>query len=841
RPDASGKQTALADFSDAKLVVLVFLGTECPIGNAYVPDLVDFRKRYLDKHVQVIGVNSNLSDSAEAIAKHAKEFRIDFPLLVDNEQLAADLAGARRTPEVFVLDQRRAIRYHGRIDDRLGYDFKKDKPLRPDLEEAIKELLADKPVSVSHTELEGCLITRRARLKDEGEITYAKHVAAILQNRCANCHHPGAAAPFSLLTYESARDWSEMIREVVSQRRMPPWNVDPRYGHFSNDLRMTKQEIDVVTAWIDGGSPLGDKKDLPKLREFAENWMIGKPDLILKMPREFTVQATGTVKYQYFVTPTNFKQDRWVQASEARPGNRAVVHHIIAFVRPKGSRRFRGLPAVGGSAPGEEPNIHPEGVGFRIPAGAEIVWQVHYTPTGKVEKDRSEVGLVFCKKPPRRQIKGGGAFNVRFQIPPGASNHRLVSHARFTKDVELLTLMPHMHLRGKDFRYTAHFPDGRKQILLNIPDYDFNWQHRYRFAKPIFLPKGTSIECVAHFDNSANNPANPDPTKTVRWGDQTWEEMMIGWYSHVDALKDEPPTPKPATSESSEKETTAKQETTKPETAAKQETAKQETTKQETTSSKESAAPSGSVKSKTETGSILKRVYDFKEAGKEMEYALYLPKDHDASKSYPLIVALHGLYSNPRQILGYPGFTKRAEKHGYVLVAPMGYNNRGWYGSRGKGGGRGSDPKNLGELSEKDVMNVLKLVREEFKIDEERVYLLGHSMGGGGSLHLAMTYPKLWAAIAPIAPAARGISRLERAKHIPAIIVQGDQDRLVPVRGVRQWVEKMKELGMKHQYIEVKGGGHVLVAFQHFDEIFEFFNKHPRTKQEPADSANSTR
>ncbi|MFP6693788.1 MAG: redoxin domain-containing protein [Pirellulales bacterium] len=535
-PDSAGKPLALADFGKAKIVVVVFMGTECPIGNGYVPDLIDLQSRYRDRHLQVIGINSNLSDSAETIAKHVKEFKIDFPVLVDSEQLAADLTGAERTPEVFVLDRRRVIRYQGRIDDRLGYDFKREKSRRADLEEAVKELLDDKKVSVSATETVGCLITRRSVLKDRGEVTYAKHVATIFQNRCSKCHHPGTAAPFSLLSFEDARDWSEMIKETVVQRRMPPWRADPRYGHFSNDLRMPKKEIDTLVAWIDSGAPFGDKRDLPEPQQFEDGWIIGKPDVIFKMPREYTVQATGTVKYQYFVTPTNFKEDVWVQASEARPGNRAVVHHIIAFVREKNSRRFRHLPAVGGFAPGEEPMVFPEGIGFRVPAGAEIVWQLHYTPTGKVEKDRSEVGLIFCKQPPQRPVKGGGAINFLFAIPPGAGDHRIVSHARFNNDVELLSLMPHMHLRGKDFRYTAHYPDGRKEILLNVPDYDFNWQHRYRFAKPFPIPKGTVIECVAHFDNSDENPANPDPTKTVRWGDQTWEEMMIGWYAHVEAV-----------------------------------------------------------------------------------------------------------------------------------------------------------------------------------------------------------------------------------------------------------------------------------------------------------------
>jgi poly(3-hydroxybutyrate) depolymerase len=248
--------------------------------------------------------------------------------------------------------------------------------------------------------------------------------------------------------------------------------------------------------------------------------------------------------------------------------------------------------------------------------------------------------------------------------------------------------------------------------------------------------------------------------------------------------------------------------------------------------------PARSDSAETETGRIIKRTYDFKEAGKEMEYALYVPKSYDGTKSLPLIVALHGLFSTPRQILSYPGFTRHADQHGYLLVAPMGYNTRGWYGSRGKGGGGGTDPENLGELSEKDVMNVLERVREQFKIDDNRIFLLGHSMGGGGALHLAIQHPDIWAAIAPIAPAVpRDAAELERAKHIPAIVVQGDQDGLV--HGTRRWVEKMKELGMEHRYIEVKGGGHIFVAFQHFDEIFDFFNAHPKGKREMAKAADS--
>ncbi len=534
-PDSTGKLVAWSDFRESRAVVVVFLGTQCPLGNAFVPVLNDLQQRFSAQGVQVIGINSNLSDSQPMIAEHAAKFQVAFPVLVDEQQRVADLFDARRTPEAFLVKDSK-ICYRGRIDDRFGYNFKRAEPKRRDLEEALQQTLAGEDVAVAETEVEGCLITRKDRLPHRKEITFAKHVSRILQDRCAECHHPGTAAPFSLLTYEDARNWAEPIKETVVERRMPPWNADPRHGSFANDLRMKGEEIDTLLAWIDNGMPLGDPQDLPPPREFAAGWLIDQPDVVLAMPEEYTVPATGTVEYQYFVTPTNFTEDVWVQASEARPGNRAVVHHIIAFVREKGVKGTKNLPMVAGFAPGEEPMVFPAGTGFKVPAGSEIVWQVHYTPTGKVETDRCEVGLVLCKERPPRQVRGGGAFNFSFQIPPGDGNYRVESKAEFSKDVELLSLMPHMHLRGKDFQYTAVYPDGRREVLLSVPKYDFNWQHRYRFAQPPRLPKGTILECVAHFDNSADNPANPDPNKTVRWGDQTWEEMMIGWYSHVDAL-----------------------------------------------------------------------------------------------------------------------------------------------------------------------------------------------------------------------------------------------------------------------------------------------------------------
>ncbi|HIA61477.1 MAG TPA: redoxin domain-containing protein [Planctomycetaceae bacterium] len=534
-PSVTGKEIALADFPEVDFLVIVFLGTECPIGNSYIPQLNELSQKYAKQNVKFAVINANLADSPEEIKKHALEYKLRLLVLVDKDQVSLDIFGATRTPEAFILDRRRNIRYVGRIDDRIGYRFKREQARRSDLEEALKQLIAGETPAVSATETEGCLITRKHAIDGSNEVTYASHIAKLLQTRCQKCHRPNTAAPFSLLTYDDARNWSQMIKETVLTRRMPPWNADPRFGKFENALHMSPKEITLLTSWIDAGMPKGEEDKIPPTPEYLDGWQIGVPDHVFKMPRTYKVQATGTVAYQYFVTPTNFKEDVWIQAAEARPGNWKAVHHIIVYHRPKSSNQTRRLESLGGFAPGEEPTMFPEGVGIRLPAGHELVWQLHYTPTGKEEIDQSEFAVKFCKERPKYVARQDAAINFAFRIPPETSRHKVVASRTINADSELLAMMPHMHVRGKDFKYLAKFPDGRQRTLLSVPFYDFNWQHEYRFAEPVYLPKGTVIECTAHFDNSQENPANPEPSKWVTWGDQTWEEMMIGFFTVIPA------------------------------------------------------------------------------------------------------------------------------------------------------------------------------------------------------------------------------------------------------------------------------------------------------------------
>jgi Copper type II ascorbate-dependent monooxygenase, C-terminal domain len=428
--------------------------------------------------------------------------------------------------------------------------------------------------------------------KSKAAVTFNKDVAPILFKSCAECHRPGEAAPMSLLSYKDARPWARSIREKVVSREMPPWHADPHVGQFSNDPRLTRGEIDTITAWVDGGAKEGEPRDLPPAPKFVEGWSIGQPDLILKMPEEFTLDANGPDEYQHFVIDPGFTEDKYVQIAEARPGNRRIVHHIIAAILPPtrdgqpqkqptkeefekmraerdpilysegflrrlrpeapvyddgcqlpnggggnqldGSGQFRFGMLLCGFAPGREPTNWGPGTVKKIPAGSKILLQVHYSKTaGQVEKDHSMIGLVFAKQPPRKELFTCPIQNRYFRIPAGAENHRVTACWTAQEDIHLTGARPHMHKRGKAMEIKVFYPNGRSEVLLNVPRYDFSWQTLYNFKQPVAIPKGTRFQVTGYLDNSTKNKHNPDPTRVVRFGEPTYDEMMIGWIEYT--------------------------------------------------------------------------------------------------------------------------------------------------------------------------------------------------------------------------------------------------------------------------------------------------------------------
>jgi peroxiredoxin len=535
--DIHRRPRSLKDYQDKKAIVVVFFDTECPLANLYVPTLIELHMRYSDRGVQFLAINSSCQDSFVAVAAHAEERAIPFPVLKDFDHRVADQVGARYTPEAFLLDAGGVIRYHGRIDDQYGIGFRRERPTRPDLKAALDELLAGKPISTPQTKVEGCPIERAAGPRVQGEVTYAKQVSRILQKHCQECHRPGEIGPFPLLTYDDARKRAGRIRAAILEERMPPWHADPRYGKFVNDRRMSPEERDTLLAWIEKGSPEGDRKDLPPERRFVNGWKIGEPDRVITMEKEVKVPAAGVLDYQRFLVDPGFKEDVWVQKAECRPGNRAVVHHILVYILAPGKRQPYDLDGTAatlvGWAPGDMPAVYQEGTARKIPAGSKLMFEVHYTPNGVEQTDRSSVAVIYAKQPPEHAVEMNILANMGLVVPPWQANVKGELTYTFPKDALILSFMPHMHLRAVSAKYVLTRPGGEPETLLSVPDYDFGWQSVYRFAEPVRVAKGTKLTWIGHWDNSADNPRNPDPTREVRWGLQTWDEMQNGWMEVV--------------------------------------------------------------------------------------------------------------------------------------------------------------------------------------------------------------------------------------------------------------------------------------------------------------------
>ncbi len=561
-----GKEYALSDFADQDVVVVTFLGTECPLAKLYAPRLVALDEQFDDARVAFVGIDSNRQDSIQEIESFAQRNGIKFPILKDPGNVVADKFAAVRTPEVFVLDKDRVVRYWGRIDDQYGFadglGYQRPAPSRSDLGEAVNELLAGKSVSVPLTEALGCHIGRVVEAKEDSAVTYSDQISRIFQQHCVECHREGRIGPFVMTSYEDVLGWGEMIREVVDQGRMPPWHANPHYGEFTGAMTLTDKEKQQIATWVDNGCPEGDPSKLPEPRQFAEGWSVGQPDQVIYMRDEpVQVPAEGVIDYYHFVVDPGWTEDKWIMAAEARPESLATVHHILVFVVPgdlqqsdigRGGRdgepvrRGRGRRGGGrgagnaltngnliaGYAPGANAMfVGNEQTAARVKAGSKLLFQLHYTPNGTPQSDRSYVGFRFADPDKvKYEARSTAVVNTFFSIPPGDSDYSAQAETTFEADTLLVNMTPHMHTRGKAFRYEAFYPDGTQEILLDVPSYDFNWQTTYHLKKAKLIPKGTRLVCTAHWDNSADNLSNPDPAKRVTWGDQTFEEMMIGFY-----------------------------------------------------------------------------------------------------------------------------------------------------------------------------------------------------------------------------------------------------------------------------------------------------------------------
>lgn len=571
--DTTGKAAPIADLVGQNATVVLFLSFDCPNSNGYTPTLLDLHRTYSDKGVKFVAVCESELTADELKAKVA-EYKLPFPVFPDPKQATADTFKAKYTPEAFVLDHNQVLRYRGRIDNMYTERLKRSPTVTDhDLKNALDDLLAGKPVRTPVTQAVGCAIaSREAVVKAATGVTYYKDVAPILQTNCQVCHRPGEVGPFSLTTYKQAVTWAEDIKEYSANRKMPPWKPTAAAFPFHNERRMSDADIKTLAAWVDGGTPEGDKKDAPPPRTFADGWTLGKPDLILTAQDDFQIGASGPDTFRCYVLPTNLPEDKYIIGFEVKPGNPRIVHHTLNYWDLSGRARKletaakekaepddrdRGpgysasmgvgfLPGAspradvpaslgnfGGWAPGQLPRLLPQGTGYLLPRGADVVLQVHYHRDGKPEKDRTQIALYFAPNPverPYQTIFVTPPTPFLMRIPAGKEDYKISASRYLLTDCTMHSVMPHMHLIGKSVTVSMTPPGGEKTTLVEIKDWDYNWQETYWFKEPLKLKAGTKLEVEAVFDNSAKNPNNPrNPPVVVGFGEQTTNEMLFAF------------------------------------------------------------------------------------------------------------------------------------------------------------------------------------------------------------------------------------------------------------------------------------------------------------------------
>ncbi|MDX1576892.1 MAG: redoxin family protein [Gemmatimonadota bacterium] len=525
-----GSLESVLDESEA--LVVVMRTSECPVSRRYGHRLAELEREYGQRGVQFVYLNVSPQDTREKAVEDIETFGFEAPYILDPRAEAASRLQPRVSSEVFVIDRARTLRYRGAVDDQFGITFQNPEVDERYLKDALDSVLAGKDVEVASTEASGCYLEGAQTLVPERPVTYYTRVQRILDQNCVTCHREGGVAPMALDSYEQAYGFRHMIEYMVTQDLMPPWYASPEHGEWANDRSLSERNERDLLAWIEAGAPEGDPELAALPRHLEPGWQLGyEPDVVVRLPEPEEIPESGVLDYRHVYVKTDWPEDRWLTAAEIVPTAPEVVHHVIVYLESPEDEERGGW--VAGYAPGVPPSEWPEGTGKRIPAGSWLMFELHYTPNGKPHVDDSHLGLVFADGRPEREVMMAAVAETEFEIPPHAPNHEVVAEMEFQSPGEILSFLPHMHLRGKAFRFEMDWVDGTTDTLLHVPRYEFNWQLEYEPAEPLRVRPGDRLRGIAWYDNSEANPSNPDPSVPVRYGEQSFEEMMFGFFEFV--------------------------------------------------------------------------------------------------------------------------------------------------------------------------------------------------------------------------------------------------------------------------------------------------------------------
>lgn len=540
--DADGNLHRLSRYNNSKAIVLWVQGNNCPIVRNALTDFNAIVDTYASRGIKFFMLNSNLQDDRKKVKKEATEFNFSVPVLMDSAQLIADELDINITSEAIVLHPvTRNILYRGPLNNRLDYEIQKNAPSRTHLRDALDAILANQPVPQGPEMARGCTVTRLSKTGAYDDLTFTNDIAPILKDNCVRCHNPEGIAPWAMEDYKTIRGWSSMMKQVLLSKRMPPWKADPKIGSFVNSFHLADSNAAKIVRWIDNGMEYGAGSDpLASLKTVESEWKYGQPDTIISLDAE-TIPATGLLPYRYQEIPLNFKQDRWLQGVEIKPGAKKALHHLVLTNTERNkkseitSREQRPwtdnfIALSGGDT---RVTFYREGSAVLLPKNMTLTAQLHYTTTGKEETDQTVIGLYFAKEPPTKQILALSPSNTNLNIPAHTEEIRQIATDTITKAISIHYIWPHMHYRGKSIRFSVIDPAGEKHTLLSVPDYNFNWQWFYQLETPFRAEAGSIILVEGVFDNSVQNPFNPDPSMDVGFGIQSYDEMLIGFFNYT--------------------------------------------------------------------------------------------------------------------------------------------------------------------------------------------------------------------------------------------------------------------------------------------------------------------